>query len=79
MVWVAEAAEYDRYGVECIGASAEAVIKAVKAPYVAPYVVSWTVEQDGDQWLLKGDFEMVPGKSTKHQSVWEIYTQPFVG
>lgn len=79
VVWVAEAEEFDRYGVECIGASPEAVIEAVKAPYVPPYIVAWSVEQDGDRWVLVGDFEMVPGKSTEHRSVWTIYTQPFVG
>jgi hypothetical protein len=71
-VWVVESGDYEQRGIDVVAKSLDAAVEAVKAMYPPPYEVKWgEVSESGwGQFSLRGDFDAVPGKSTKHETVF---------
>lgn len=71
-VWLAYYLDYEQSYVAAVATTREGAIEAVKANYGPPYIVEWSAEDDA----LCGEFEAVPGKSTKHRAVYSLDEHP---
>lgn len=68
-VWFVEWADQDG-GICSVADSLESAVAKLKQDYAAPYIVKWGELEgagvQGKRWTIDGEFEAVPGYSTKH-------------
>lgn len=73
-VWVVESGDYAQRGIDLVGGSLEAAVKAIKARYCSPYVVEWGELKDEGEYghSLTGKFAGVRGHCIEHTDTFDI-------
>lgn len=75
-VWVIETLGWpEERMVWGVAVSPQAGAEAIKAAYGPPYRVAWEelkADAEGSTWELWGEFEGVPGYSTRHRGGWVL-------
>lgn len=72
-VWIIETGNYEGRYIFGVAESVDAAVATIKAAFAAPYRVRWEeVVIGSEEAQLIGEFEQVPGFSTRHTGLFTM-------